>query len=55
MKLTKGDILSSIANRLSLLRGMSSVALLSEKATQSLGDFEVQYIVDPPAVSILNE
>ncbi|XP_052075776.1 allene oxide synthase-lipoxygenase protein-like [Mytilus californianus] len=48
-------ILKSIANRAELLGLMSITKVLSEKATQSLGDFEKQLIVDPPAVKLVNE
>ncbi|CAC5368152.1 ALOX5 [Mytilus coruscus] len=48
-------ILKSIANRAELLGVMSITKVLSEKATQSLGDFEKQLIVDPPAVKIVDE
>lgn len=34
---------------------MSATSILSEKSTNSLGDFEEQYIEDPAAVTILNE
>ena len=48
-------ILKTIANRAQLLELMSITKVLSEKATQSLGDFEKQLIVDPPAVKILEQ
>ncbi|XP_071127123.1 allene oxide synthase-lipoxygenase protein-like isoform X1 [Mytilus edulis] len=48
-------ILKSIANRAELLGVMSITKVLSEKATQSLGDFEKQLIVDPPAIQIVDE
>ncbi|XP_063398550.1 polyunsaturated fatty acid 5-lipoxygenase-like [Mytilus trossulus] len=48
-------ILKTIPNRAELLELMSITKVLSEKATQSLGDFEKQLIVDPPAVKIVNE
>ena len=48
-------ILKSTANRAVLLEVMSMAKTLSEKATQSLGDFEKQFIVDPPAVKIVQE
>lgn len=48
-------ILKSIANRAHLLELMSITKVLSEKATQSLGDFEKQFIFDPPAVKIVEE
>lgn len=44
-------ILKSTANRAVL----QITKILSEKATQSLGDFEKQFIVDPPAVKIVQE
>ncbi|XP_071128944.1 polyunsaturated fatty acid 5-lipoxygenase-like [Mytilus edulis] len=48
-------ILKTIPNRAELLELMSITKVLSEKATQSLGDFEKQLIVDPPAVKIVHE
>lgn len=53
--MTIDTILKSIANRAQLLELMSITKVLSEKATQSLGDFEKQFIVDPPAVKIVRE
>ncbi|XP_063413650.1 allene oxide synthase-lipoxygenase protein-like isoform X2 [Mytilus trossulus] len=48
-------VLGSIANRIKLLETMTINKVLSEKATQSLGDFEKQLIVDPPAMKIVEE
>ncbi|CAG2249786.1 ALOX5 [Mytilus edulis] len=48
-------ILKTIPNRAELLELMSITKVLSEKATQSLGDFEKQLIVDPPAVKIVHD
>ena len=48
-------ILESIANREQLLELMSITKVLSEKGTQSLGNFERNLIVDPKAVEIVQE
>ena len=34
---------------------MGLAKTLSEKATRSLGNFEVNYIVDPEALTVVNE
>jgi arachidonate 5-lipoxygenase len=34
---------------------MTVTKILSDKGTNSLGDFEVQYIFDPPAKKIVND
>ncbi|CAC5359681.1 ALOX5 [Mytilus coruscus] len=52
---TEDCILQTIANRPQLLELMAITKVLSQKATQSLGDFERQMIVDPPAVEIVKE
>lgn len=52
---TKEFILQTIANVEQLLELMAITNILSEKATKSLGDFERQLIVDPPAVEIVKE
>ncbi|XP_063413651.1 allene oxide synthase-lipoxygenase protein-like [Mytilus trossulus] len=48
-------VLGSIANRIKLLESMTITKVLSEKGTQSLGDFEKQLIVDPPAIKFVEE
>ena len=55
MPVTIETILESIANREQLLEVMSITKVLSEKGTQSLGDFERNLIVDPKAVEIVQE
>lgn len=55
MPVTIETILESIANREQLLEVMSITKVLSEKGTQSLGDFERNLIVDPRAVEIVQE
>ncbi|CAC5359763.1 ALOX5 [Mytilus coruscus] len=48
-------VLRSISNRTQLLQLMAATKVLSEKGTQSLGDFEKQLIVDPPAIKFVEE
>ncbi|CAC5367930.1 ALOX5 [Mytilus coruscus] len=48
-------ILQTIAPRDMLLEVMSITKVLSDKATDSLGYFEKQFIVDPPAIQIVEE
>ncbi|XP_052089604.1 allene oxide synthase-lipoxygenase protein-like isoform X1 [Mytilus californianus] len=48
-------VLRSISNRMQLLQLMAATKVLSEKGTQSLGDFEKQLIVDPPAIKFVEE
>ncbi|CAC5359765.1 ALOX5 [Mytilus coruscus] len=48
-------VLRSISNRIQLLGLMTVTKVLSEKGTQSLGDFEKQLIVDPPAIKFVEE
>ncbi|XP_071127742.1 allene oxide synthase-lipoxygenase protein-like [Mytilus edulis] len=48
-------ILKTIPNRKILLTIMSITKVLSEKATESLGDFEKQFIVDPRAIEVVEE
>ncbi|VDI69843.1 arachidonate 5-lipoxygenase [Mytilus galloprovincialis] len=50
---TEKTILNTIANKAQLLELMSITKILSDKTTQSLGDFEENLIVDPPAVEIV--
>ncbi|XP_071127735.1 polyunsaturated fatty acid lipoxygenase ALOX12-like [Mytilus edulis] len=48
-------ILNAIAKREMLIETMSITNILSDKATDSLGHFEKQFIVDPHAVQIVEE
>lgn len=48
-------ILKTIPNRKILLTIMSITKVLSEKATESLGDFEKQFIVDPRAIEVVEK
>ncbi|CAC5374170.1 ALOX5 [Mytilus coruscus] len=48
-------ILKAIAKRDMLLETMSITKVLSDKATDSLGYFEKQFIVDPAAIQIVEE
>lgn len=50
---TEKDIIQSLPDRNVTLNVMTITHLLSEKATNSLGDFETQYIYDPKALKVL--
>lgn len=52
---TENDILQSLPNRNVTLDVMTITHLLSDKATQSLGDFETQYIYDPKALILVDK
>lgn len=52
---TEQDLLKSLANRSEMLNVMSIMKILSTKGTNSLGDFEVQYVFDPAAIDIINK
>ncbi|BFZ06647.1 hypothetical protein BsWGS_09686 [Bradybaena similaris] len=55
VEITEKDLLKSMANRSEMLNVMSIMKILSTKGTNSLGDFEVQYVVDPAAIRIINK
>lgn len=50
---TEKDVIQSLPDRNVTLNVMTITYLLSEKPTNSLGDFETQYIYDPEALSVL--
>ncbi|KAH9509992.1 hypothetical protein Btru_044797 [Bulinus truncatus] len=50
---TEQDILKCLPDKEQTLEIMTMTKLLSTKGTRSLGDFEVQYIVDPKAVAVV--
>ncbi|CAG5131417.1 unnamed protein product [Candidula unifasciata] len=54
VEITEKDLLESLTDRSQMLNVMSIMKILSTKGTNSLGDFEVQYIFDPAAVDIVN-
>jgi arachidonate 5-lipoxygenase len=53
--LSESDILAALPDKQTTLDIMTVTKILSDKGTNSLGDFEVQYIFDPPAKKIVNE
>lgn len=53
--LTEADIMNSLPDKPTTLDIMIVTKILSTKGTKSLGDFEVQYIVDPQALKIVEE
>ncbi|CAG0890566.1 unnamed protein product [Cyprideis torosa] len=53
--LTERDILNYVSSQKVVLNSMVITKLLSMKGTNSLGDFEMQYIYDPPAVEIVEK
>ncbi|KAH9509996.1 hypothetical protein Btru_044801 [Bulinus truncatus] len=50
---TEQDILKCLPNKEMTLEIMTMTKILSTKGTKSLGDFEVEYIVDPKAVAVV--
>ncbi|XP_059482281.1 polyunsaturated fatty acid 5-lipoxygenase-like [Neocloeon triangulifer] len=55
MDLDDDDLLEYLPDKETTLYIMVITSLLSRKGTQSLGDFEVQYLHEPPAVHIADE
>ncbi|XP_071125883.1 polyunsaturated fatty acid 5-lipoxygenase-like isoform X4 [Mytilus edulis] len=53
--LTENDILIALPDKPTTLDIMTVTKILSDRGTNSIGDFEVQYIFDPPAKNIVNE
>ncbi|OWF44208.1 allene oxide synthase-lipoxygenase protein-like isoform X2 [Mizuhopecten yessoensis] len=53
--LEEKDILKALPDKPTTLDVMVVTKILSDKGTKSLGDFEVQYIFDPPARQIVKE
>ncbi|KAK6976133.1 allene oxide synthase-lipoxygenase protein [Biomphalaria glabrata] len=51
--ISEEDILKSLPNKEMTLEIMTMTKILSTKGTKSLGDFEVQYIVDPKALAVV--
>lgn len=49
------DIIKCLADKSSILDTMVITTILSERATNALGDFEVTYTYDPAAVDIVEE
>ena len=52
MEVTERTILDSLPDRPTTLDIMIVTKILSAKGTKSIGDFEVQYVFDPPARDI---
>lgn len=53
--LTEKDILDALPDKSTILDTMVITKILSEKSVNSLGDFEVTYTYDPPAVKIVED
>ena len=53
--LTEDDILKSLQSKEVTFNGMVIQKVLSDRGTNSLGDFEVNYVYDPPARKIVDE
>ncbi|XP_029656146.2 arachidonate 12-lipoxygenase, 12R-type [Octopus sinensis] len=52
---TEEDILKLLPDKRTTLDIMTVTKILSSKGTNSLGDFEIQYIFDPKAIPIVNK
>ncbi|XP_078313312.1 allene oxide synthase-lipoxygenase protein-like [Crassostrea virginica] len=52
--LKEGDILKYLMDKSTTLDTMTITKILSERGTNALGDFEVNYTYDPPAVQIVD-
>jgi len=52
--MSESDVVAALPSKSVIFELMRTVKILSEKATQSLGDFEVQHIYDPLAVPIVD-
>ncbi|XP_076468009.1 allene oxide synthase-lipoxygenase protein-like [Babylonia areolata] len=52
---TDKDILNALPDRLTTIDMLTITTILSRKGTNSLGDFEVQYIFDPRAMAVVEE
>ncbi|KAL8593844.1 hypothetical protein ACOMHN_065321 [Nucella lapillus] len=53
--LTEADVLNTLPDRSITMDIMTVTKILSQKGTNSLGDFEVQYVFDPRALHFLDE
>ncbi|XP_062589056.1 polyunsaturated fatty acid 5-lipoxygenase-like [Saccostrea cucullata] len=53
--LQEKEVVRALLDRASSLHTMVVMTVLSERSTNALGDFEVNYIYDPPAVAIVEE
>ncbi|XP_062600661.1 allene oxide synthase-lipoxygenase protein-like, partial [Saccostrea cucullata] len=53
--LKEEEVVKALVDKSTALDVMTVVSILSERATNALGDFEVDYIYDPPAVKIVEE
>lgn len=53
--LKEGDILKYLMDKSTTLDTMTITKILSERGTNALGDFEVNYTYDPPAVQIVDK
>ena len=53
--LTEGDILKALPSKETTFDSMIVSKILSDRGTNSLGDFEVEYVYDPAALKVINE
>ncbi|XP_061182686.1 polyunsaturated fatty acid 5-lipoxygenase-like [Saccostrea echinata] len=53
--LKEEDVVKALVDKSTALEVLIFVSILSERVTNALGDFEVDYIYDPPAVEIVKE
>ena len=53
--LNEGDFMKYLLDKSSTLDTMTITKMLSQRGTNALGDFEVNYTYDPPAVHIVDK
>ncbi|XP_061182688.1 polyunsaturated fatty acid 5-lipoxygenase-like [Saccostrea echinata] len=53
--LMEEEVVKALVDKSTALDVLTVVSILSERSTNALGDFEVDYIYDPPAVEIVKE
>jgi arachidonate 5-lipoxygenase len=51
----EGEIVKALLDRSATLDTMVITSLLSARSTNALGDYEVEFVYDPPAVVLLQE
>ena len=54
-EVTQKEILEQLPTKIETVKMMSLGKILSEKATRSLGDFEIQYMYHPKVVAALKQ
>jgi arachidonate 5-lipoxygenase len=53
--LQEREIVKALLDRSTTLYTMVVASILSAKSKNTLGDYEVEYVYDPPAVALLQE